>query len=156
VPRGGSRNGTQGKAYSNRTDLGGQNVVQPQTPTPNKLAVQAATGQAYGAASAQKASQSAVPMAGSPIQSQGAMQPQSAPQAPTPVTSMFAPTAYPNQPVTAGVANSPGAGPEVLGLDTNPIAMQYQTGKTVIQQLAADPNSGPALQFLAQRINGAY
>ena len=154
MPRGGSRNATPGKAYTNRTDLGGQNVVRPQSVSPNKLAVQAPTGQSYGVATAQKAAQAVVPMAGNPSPDLSSA-PQSSQPPQTPVTPMFAPTAFPQQPVTAGVANSPGAGPEALGLEQG-IPLQYQTAKSQIQQLAQDPNAGPALQYLASRINGAF
>ena len=153
MPRGGSRNGTQGKGYSNRTDLGGQNVVSPRPSATGQIPIQAAPGQAYGAGAAQKASQAIVPMGGAPTGG-APMQPQGQ-SSPTPVTPMFAPTAFPNQPVTAGVANSPGAGPEALGLEQG-IPLQYQTAKSQIQQLAADPNASPAMQYLASRINGAF
>ena len=158
-PRGGSRNGTPGKAYANRTDMGGQNVVQakPSNQPGAKLAVQAATGQAYGAAGAQKAAQKVIPMASAP----GLPQPQNAPvpgmesQPSAPLTSLFAPTQNPSEPVTAGVANSPGVGPEALNLP-DPATQQYQSAKVQIQQMASDPNASPALQWLAQRINGVY
>ena len=154
MPRGGSRNPTPGKAYTNRTDLGGQNVVGPRASAPTQMPIQAAPGQSYGAGAAQKASQQVVPMAGAPS-SQAPVQPQGMPQPSAPVTPMFAPTAFPDQPVTAGVDNTPGPGSSALGLD-NPVALQYQTAKSQIQQLAADPSSSPALQFLASRINGAF
>lgn len=159
--RGGQRDGVAGKAYQNRSDLRGQNVVaaQPQNQPGAKLAVQAATGQPYGAAGAQKAAQQAIPM-GTP----SLPQPQSAPvqgmqpdqgQPSAPLTSLFAPTQKPNEPVTAGVANSPGVGPDALNIP-EPIVGQYQSAKVMIQQLASDPNASPALQWLAQRINGVY
>ena len=66
MPRGGARNGTQGKGYSNRTDLGGQNVVSPRPSATGQVPIQAAPGQAYDAGAAQKASQAIVPMGGAP------------------------------------------------------------------------------------------
>ena len=159
MPRGGARNGTPGKAYANRTDMGGQNVVQAQLGNQPgaKLAVQAATGQAYGQASEQKASQSAIPMAGAPQSTQptAPTQPGQPQQSNAPLTSLFAPTQNPSEPVTAGVPNSPGAGPEALNLP-NPIIGQYQSAKAQIQQMASSPDASPALQFLAQRINGVF
>lgn len=115
MPRGGQRNGQQGKAYSNRTDLGGQNVVQPQTTSPSKLAVQASTGQAYGAAGDQKASQSQVPMASAPAGvSQAQPQQNSAPTQP-----LNSPTSH-GLPITHGMDIGDGAGSEVMAqpLDT--------------------------------------
>ena len=63
--RGGARDGKVGKAYANRTDLRGQNVVaaQPQNQPGAKLAKMAAPNQPYGAAKAQLDAQSVVPVA---------------------------------------------------------------------------------------------
>ena len=66
--RGGKRDGAIGKNYSNRTDLQGQNVVsaQPSNQPGKKMAAQAASGQAYGAATAQLNAQQALPIANAP------------------------------------------------------------------------------------------
>jgi hypothetical protein len=122
--RGGARQGVTGKAYANRTDMNGANVVGPQGQNLNagKIAATAVPGQPYGAAGAQLAAQKAVPMAAtpSPVQAapvaspaqQGAPAPQGAPQAP--IVPLNAPTTH-GLPVTTGVGgNTPGAGPEVL------------------------------------------
>jgi len=80
--RGGPRDGVIGRNYANRADLRGANVVaaQPQNQPGQKIAAQAVSGQAYGAASAQIADQKALPIAnpGTPISA--APQGQSAPQ----------------------------------------------------------------------------
>ena len=116
-PRGGARNGTPGKAYANRTDMGGQNVVQakPSNQPGAKLAVQAATGQAYGAAGAQKAAQAAIPM-GNPS-SAPVSAPQSAPTMgaplPTAPQALNAPTNH-GLPITTGIDSGPGAGSEAM------------------------------------------
>ena len=62
--RGGKVDGVIGKKYANRADLRGQNVVaaQPQNQPGQKMAAQAASGQTYGAATAQKNAQQAVPI----------------------------------------------------------------------------------------------
>lgn len=51
-------------------------------------------------------------------------------QAAEPLTSLYAPTQRPDEPVTHGIAMGPGAGPEVLGMN------QYQP-QTLSQTLAA-------------------
>ena len=91
--RGGKRNGVQGRAYSNRTDLSG---VKPPPVT-------AAPGQPYGVAGAQIAAQQAVPVAPPPT----TVTPQDLPP-------LSRPTDRPNEPVTAGMPIGPGPGPEVL------------------------------------------
>ena len=161
--RGGPRDGVTGRNYANRTDLRGANVVaaQPQNQPGQKMAAQAASGQAYGAASAQMAAQKALPIANQSVanvpQAQAPQgQPMAQPNQPSaPLTPLFAATNFPNRPVTDGVASSPGLGPESLPTNS-PVVAQYQTAKSIIQQMAADPNAGPAIAFLAQRINGAY
>lgn len=82
--RGGKRDGVVGKAYQNRTDLNGANVVaaQPTNQPGAKLAKMAAPNQPYGAAKAQLDAQSAVPIANTPapqMQSQPQSQGQSLP-----------------------------------------------------------------------------
>lgn len=57
------------------------------------------------------------------------------------------PTAYPNEPVTAGLPSGPGPGPEVL----SPLgqgAFQPTVGG-LLQTLAAQPTAGPAVKALA-------
>lgn len=96
--RGGKRDGAIGKNYSNRTDLQGQNVVsaQPSNQPGKKMAAQAASGQAYGAATAQLNSQQALPIANAPAAPTApAANPMNTgqPQAPTqPLTPLNAPT----------------------------------------------------------------
>ena len=116
-PRGGSRNGTPGKAYSNRTDLGGQNVVSPKPNPTGKVAIQAAPNQAYGAASAQKASQAVVPMAGAPIppeQLQSSTPPPLTGAAPGSLPDIFAPTQRPDEHFMTGVNAGGGLGSSAL------------------------------------------
>lgn len=89
MPRGGARNGKPGASYSNRSDLN-----QPVRTTQN---------QPYGQAGQQQAAQRAIPLP----QTSGVM-PQPAP--------LDAPTARPQEPLTAGIPSGPGPGPEALGL----------------------------------------
>jgi len=85
MPRG---RGKVGKAYANRTDMQGANVVSAQpVNTAKKLPVATATGQPYGAATIQKNSQEAVAMGGTqapplPTTAQTPTQPPQAPLTP--------------------------------------------------------------------------
>lgn len=76
------------QAYPNRSDL--RNAA-------NKMAVTAATGQTYGEAGAQRASQQAVPMGESPSSAVAAPA-----QRPVPgqVADLMAPTNFPDRPMT--------------------------------------------------------
>ena len=106
MPRGGPRNATPGKSYSNRTDLGGQNVVGPKPSATGKVPIQTAPNQAQGEATAQRQAQRVVPVSGVPSQ---------------PVQPLFAPTDRPDEPVTAGGRLGDGIA-DVTGLPANPIA----------------------------------
>lgn len=104
MPRGGRRNGTPGTNYSNRTDLA--------------VPAQAATGQQYGKATAQLASQRQLPMARPATDAvpTAAPAPSGPPAAPMPqpgsLTPLDAPTSRPGEPLTAGMAVGGGAGAE--------------------------------------------
>lgn len=98
MPSGGSREGSIGGKYPNRSDL-----RQPKAP------VMKLGGQDYGVQTqqvAQQQIQAAAP--GPPPGVQGGWTP---PPAPTP---LHAPTLRPDEPVTHGLTTGPGAGPEVL------------------------------------------
>lgn len=97
--RGGSREGTPGTAYGNRTDL--------------NMPISTVPGQAYGKQTQQREAQSAVPMGQSPV----ATPPMA--QAPKPVTApgslpYLDATNRPAEPVTAGLPFGPGPGPEAM------------------------------------------
>lgn len=96
--RGGARRGSQGQAYSNRTDL-----------NQNRQPIQVASGQPYGARQEQVAAQQAIPLPGPP--------PVQAPPPLAPgadIKPFGRPTEYPNEPLTAGMAMGAGPGPEAL------------------------------------------
>jgi hypothetical protein len=103
---GGRRRGQPGKKYPNRSDLRAQKVAT----TPN---------QPYGQATQQAAAQKAMPLpqaAGSGSPSTSALAGMVGGGGPQPVVPLTDPSARPNEPVTAGLPNSPGAGPDALGL----------------------------------------
>jgi len=76
------------QAYPNRSDL--RNAA-------NKMAVTTATGQTYGEAGTQRASQQAVPMGQSPTGAVPAPKPRPVPGQ---VADLMAPTNYPDRPMT--------------------------------------------------------
>jgi hypothetical protein len=129
--RGGSRQGTPGTAYGNRTDL--------------NLPASAAPDQEYGKATEQLNAQRAVPMASSPQPSA----PQAAPMAPAgaplpqPGTMPhLGPTNRPNEPVTHGMPFGPGGGPEVLQ------GQQPSLGE-LLRTLAGQPNASSKVLDIA-------
>lgn len=142
--RGGARQGTPGASYGNRTDL---NVK-------TRLPMQAATGQPYGAATAQLNAQRAVPM-GRPVTDQVPMPapggpPSAPPVPPGGVTPLHAPSQRPDEPVTAGLPVGPGAGP--AGLSLLSPAAGYATAQQQVQALADASPDNSALQYLASRL----
>jgi hypothetical protein len=147
---GGTRAGTPGQAYSNRTDLN-QN---------RSLPVRVATGQTYGKAQAQAEAQRAIPMAPPP---QPATMPlpggggQAAPSSPGLIPpgafgDIHRPTERPAEPVTAGAALGPGPGPEAIPRGpTNPVNINLSS---MLAELAQQSGSN-AIQQLAQRAQAA-
>ena len=132
---GGARQGTQGKAYSNRTDLN----------TP-KLPVTTVPGQQYGAQTQQANAQTVIPMAGAPLgigDAPSAPDPTQAPpyqgSVPGTLPDLFRPTERPNEPVMTGVDAGAGQGSEALA--PNPF---INTGPSVIAaSLSTVPNPSP-------------
>ena len=116
--RGGARSGKVGKAYSNRTDMQGANVVSAQpVNTTAKLPVMTATNQPYGAATAQANSQSQLAMGGTETPPPSAMGNSAQPQNANPfsgLTALNAPGDR-NQSLFHGMDSVPGgSGSEAL------------------------------------------
>ena len=90
--------------------------------------------------------QTAAPMAGSP-----------APQVPElpPITPLSVPTQRPDEHIATGMPFGPGMGPEALNLPAAG-SVQYQNARDAIQSLANDPDAGPAIKYLADKIGRAY
>ena len=147
MPRGGKRTGTPGTQYANRSDLRGANKVsaQPVNSALSKLASTAVPGQQYGAAGAQLAAQRAVPMANGATPISAPSQPgapQGLPSMPQ-VTPLSQPTTH-GLPITTGLPNSPGAGPEAL-------TQTIQTGpaeQALAQLNSLGPNVSPQVAFV--------
>lgn len=149
MPRGGPRNGKPGKAYANRTDMGGQNVVQaqPQNQPGAKLAVQAASGQAYGAAGAQKQAQRAVPMGNAPV-AQGA--PSMGAPATPPIIPLFGATQRPDEPVTTGAKLGDGPDDSSLVLPANPIQEKDPSVQLIRALYLQDPRNEDLRMIIQQ------
>lgn len=155
--RGGSRDGVVGKNYANRTDLQGQNVVaaQPQNQPGVKLANQTATGQPYGAATAQSNAMAALPIqnTGNPTTSASS---QIAPTQSAPLTPLDAP-GDPNQSLFHGMDSVAGGG------GSEALAPTFQTDVAIkalglLNQLGSDisPQVALAKDYLnARAANGA-
>lgn len=113
--RGGKRDGVVGKAYQNRTDLNGANVVaaQPQNQPGAKLAKMAAPNQPYGAAKAQLDAQSQVSMGTPSTPPMQQAQPQNQQEQRAPLERLDAP-GDPNGNLFDGMPIGGGLGKEAL------------------------------------------
>jgi hypothetical protein len=152
--RGGTRIGAPGAAYGNRTDLAGKGPVRG-----GRLDLSAAPNQPYGQAGGQIDAQRAIPM-GTPALPgpAGGTPPTPGPAAVPPpqpgqLPSLTAPTGRPQEPVTAGMASGPGAGPEAVQVGPAPQA-QPGTVKDTLVRLAAQPGAPQAVQQLASLAQG--
>lgn len=149
MPRGGTRKGTPGTAYSNRSDLN--------KPVP----VQAAPNQPYGQAGAQIASQQVVPVAPPPAPPAGGPPQQAAPPPQPGNPGDFGrPTDMPNQPITHGLPTGPGAGPEALqynGVSSNDQIdiKNLQSYLPVLELMASQPGASIATMNFVRRIRGS-
>jgi len=76
-------------------------------------------------------------------------------QAMQPPVPLSAPTQRPNEPVTTGIAEGPGAGPEVMPFDAT-AQTQYESAQQMFNQMASAPGASPALQALARRLQQAF
>ena len=123
MPRGGSRQGTPGKGYSNRTDLQSKPDMEKNT---------AATG---------------------------GMEPPPQPSGASPEdTPMLTdPTNRPGEPITQGLANGPGAGPEALsGFDPRQQETQIVAAKWggIISHIANQPDAPDSVRILSNYLRG--
>jgi hypothetical protein len=133
---GGRRQGVPGRKYPNRRDLR------------TKQAPKAVTGQAYGDRKAQLDAQKVIPLSNQPAPPQGTSAPQGMAAmagqvgggAVGPIPSLSAPSARPDEPITAGLPSGPGPGPEALNIPPTPGADDQMLG--VLRGLyQAYPNS---------------
>jgi hypothetical protein len=156
--RGGKRDGVVGKNYANRTDLQGQNVVsaQPQNQPGVKLANATATGQPYGAATAQENAMKALPIQNTGMPAVTTPEGQPTPRGQQTLTPLDAP-GDPNQSLFHGMDNIPG------GAGSEALAPTFQADVAIkalglLNQLGSDisPQVALAKDYLnARAANGA-
>jgi len=124
--RGGMRQGQNGKAYSNRTDLNPARAMLSETPR----------GGQYGSRKASEEARQMVPMGTTQVpDAPMAEAPQPMPR-PIPLTE---PTQFPNEPITAGMNNP------LMNMGSNVMAedMQRLRGYLPIIQIAAEAEDSP-------------
>ena len=131
---GGTRTGTPGTAYPQRTDL---NTSLPVQTAPSE-------GRDFGAVARDERAQREVPLRPPPSATAGV--PNVPGPAPGELTGLNAPTRRPNQPLTDGVDIGPGRGPEAL------MSSPRKVGSRLLQR-AADETGDPFLTQLAARAN---
>lgn len=156
------------RPYPNRSDLVNEGA----------LAMKAGPSQQYGERAQEQRAQNAIPMAPTPIAVGPAPHQQTAPQAPQgqpqqPVDLMGLaaahaqnvpdmgaldrPTERPGEPVTHGLPNGPGGGPQVLtgvGAAAREQVIQQGTISNLLQHLAVQPNATSAVKALANTALG--
>jgi hypothetical protein len=142
VARGGRRNGTPGKAYGNRTDLNAAPKI-PAIPNTGPSAQ-------YGETARLQEAQRAVPMgpppgpggapAGAPAESPQLMQAGG-------LGDFARPSDRPDEPVTAGIASGPGAGPP-------PQNTVPTTVSDLLGVLAAQRGVSPEIGYLNDWLRG--
>ena len=71
------------------------------------------------------------------------------------LTSLYAPTERPTEPITHGIDRGAGGGSEVLGMP-NQEQSQYVDAYQMFNQLASSPDASPTLKYLAQRIQQGF
>lgn len=126
------------------------------------------TGRAYGARAEAQTAIAAVPLAGGSVPPVEAATPAAPAAAPPNDAALLAaaqqyqmggpgltdPTAHPNEPVTAGLATGPGAGPAALNMP-DPTALDTQTWRTylpTLEYMASLPSSTASTRNFVRRL----
>ena len=135
--RGGAREGASQTSYSNRTDLNSRG------PEP----ITTAPGQTYGQATLQRQEQQAVPMAG--VQTPPAPAAPAAQAAPTPPAEpgtlpYIHPTERPDEPITTGLSQGPGAGVDPTSV------VPHEKLSDILGAAAQSPYASPEVRALAE------
>lgn len=148
TPKGGTRAGAPGTAYTNRTDLNAN----------RSLPVRTAPGQTWGSAQAQAEAQRMVPMRPQPGTAPqpvaGPPQaPQQAPIGPGGFGPIDRPTERPTEPLMAGAPRGPGPGPAAIP-QFGPTGQNNTNLSSMLAQIARTSQS-QAVQSLAQRAAAA-
>lgn len=109
---------------------------------------------AYGEGVAYEAAKAGAPLARapkSPMLTQAPVVPANG----EPVTSLYAPSARPGEPVTHGINLGAGAGADALNLPDQTQG-QYVNAYDLFTQMAQSPEASPTLKYLAQRIQQGF
>lgn len=126
MPRGGARQGTPGKGYSNRTDLQARPDMEQNT---------AGTG-------------------GGVTASNEAMRPAS--RTPDDSPMLLSPTGRPDEPITAGLSVGPGGGPEMLGTDPRMQETQtMKKWLPLLKPIIDEPDTPESVKMLFRYMRGA-
>lgn len=147
VNSGGSREGTPGQSYGNRSDLRAQKVSVPPSAE-------------YGQGERLRRSQQAVPMAGAPpvptATPAGGAPASQGPMPPPPPGDFTRPTERPGEPLTTGIPSGPGGGPEVLSASRrpDPELEALRAYLPTLELLASQPNASPSAQMFVRRLRG--
>lgn len=139
MPRGGKRQGQPGRSYGNRTDM---------QQGPRQAPIMRPPSERYGQQAELVRSQQALPVQ---TQSGPAAPRPVAPPAPTQLVPLTAPTARPNEPLTAGAPVGPGPGPMP---PTDPYANPQLPAELMqsLEMLATLPNASDATRNLVRRL----
>lgn len=146
--RGGSRNGTPGVAYLNRSDLNAPKVAQPRF-----------TGQEYGQATQQAQAMQAAPIGQAPTDVEALRAAAAGHDFPM-LPPMGAETANPNEPITAGMAMGAGPGPESLSpmmSNQTPTQADLERMRRILPGLEAIadlPDSSDLARTLVRQLRG--
>lgn len=127
MPRGGKRQGTPGKAYSNRTDMATDYNMEAGSPASGGLEA---------------------PSAGK--------EPPNLPVYPDQIPNLTDPTSRPNEPITDGLGLGPGRGREAL-TNYDPRKMEAQALKRwlpLMEPTMRDPETPDSVKMLIQYIRG--
>lgn len=127
MPRGGKRQGTPGKAYTNRTDMGMDYNMEAGSPAAGGITA---------------------PRDASPMQ---------LPVYPDQIPSLSTPTMRPNEPVTDGLQTGMGRGPEALtGYDPRrQETQQLKRWLPLLEPLANEPETPDTVKMLIRYIRGS-
>ena len=126
-------------------------MTAPQAPEP----IATVPGQGYGEAASQRVAQQAIPLAPQATAAAPPSQPSATPQPqgqqgpyPGELVGLDAPTQRPNEPVTAGLPNSPGPGPEA-NIGVGSAGMVHQNVSNLLNALSQVPGASPDIAKLA-------
>jgi len=109
----------------------------------------------YGAGVEMSAQKAGAPLSTAPKSPMLSQAPSVPTSTPGPITSLYAPTERPTEPITHGIDLGAGGGSDVLSMP-NQAQGQYVDAYQMFNELAANPEASPTLKYLAQRIQQGF